>query len=400
MIPADRIRDEADALFDETVRMRRHLHMHPELSFGETETSRFIAAELERAGIPHEAGIAGNGIVATVAGSGPGVVALRADMDALPIHEANDHDYRSLNDGAMHACGHDGHTSSLLTTARILASLGEELPGTVKLIFQPAEERAPGGAHAMIEAGVLDTPRVAHVFGQHVNTDLPAGTVGFNPGLFMASADEIYITVEGRGGHAAKPHQGTDPVVIASNLVLSLQQIVSRNADPIVPSVLTFGRFIGDGAANVIPDRVELAGTFRTVDERWRDDALERLEKTTHAVVAAFGATAKVRIVRGYPPVVNDPNTTQTARDLAVSYLGAESVVNLPPAMWAEDFAYFGQERPSCFYNLGVRNEARGIVHAVHTPRFDLDEHALRIGGGLMAWIAVGSLAALAGESP
>jgi len=400
MIPADRIRDEADALFDEAVRTRRHLHMYPELSFNETETSAFIAAELERAGIPHETGIGGNGIAATIAGSGDGVVALRADMDALPIQEANDHAYRSRNDGAMHACGHDGHTSSLLTTARVLASLGDELPGTVRLLFQPAEERVPGGAKAMIEAGVLDSPRVHHVFGQHVNNDLPVGTVGFNPGLFMASADELYITVEGLGGHAAKPHQGVDPVVIASNLVLSLQQIVSRNADPIVPSVLTFGRFIGDGAANVIPDRVELAGTFRTVDERWRDEALERIERTTQSVVAGFGGRAEVRIERGYPPVVNDAKITQTARDLAVSYLGEESVIDLPPAMWAEDFAYFGRERPSCFYNLGVRNEARGIVHAVHTPRFDLDEEALRIGSGLMAWIAVGTLTRLAGDSP
>lgn len=400
MVRADRIRDEADALFDDAVRARRHLHMHPELSFNEVNTSTFIAAELERAGIPHETGIAGNGIVATIVGSGTGVVALRADMDALPIHEANDHEYRSQNDDAMHACGHDGHTSSLLTTARILASLGDELPGTVKLLFQPAEERVPGGAKAMIDAGVLDGPRVEHVFGQHVNPDLPVGTVGFNSGLFMASADELYITVEGRGGHAAKPHQGVDPVVIASNLVLSLQQIVSRNADPIVPSVLTFGRFIGDGAANVIPDRVELAGTFRTVDERWRDEALARIEKATHAVVAAFGAHAEVRIERGYPPVVNDATITRTARDLAVSYLGEESVIDLPPAMWAEDFAYLAQERPSCFYNLGVRNEERGIVHAVHTPRFDLDEEALRIGSGLMAWIAVGTLARLTGETP
>ncbi|MFW6288480.1 MAG: M20 metallopeptidase family protein [Spirochaetota bacterium] len=400
MVAADRVRNEADALLDEAVRVRRHLHMHPELSFDETETSAFIATELERAGVPHETGIAGNGIVATVTGSGTGVVALRADTDALPIREANDHEYRSRNDGVMHACGHDGHTASLLTTARILASLGDELRGTVKLIFQPAEERAPGGAKAMIDAGVLDAPRVEHVFGQHVNPELPVGTVGFNPGLFMASADEIYLTVEGRGGHAAKPHQGVDPVVIASNLVVSLQQIVSRNADPVVASVLTFGRFIGDGAANVIPDRVELAGTFRTVDARWREEALERIERTARAVAAAFGGRAEVRIVRGYPPVVNDPDTTRAARDLAVTYLGEESVINLPPAMWAEDFAYFAQERPSCFYNLGVRNEARRIVHAVHTPRFDLDEEALRIGSGLMAWIAAGSLAALAGESP
>ncbi len=369
--------------------------MHPELSFHETETAAFVARELEAAGIEHTAGIAGNGVVAIIEG-GDGddrpAVALRADMDALPIREANDQPYCSTRDGVMHACGHDGHTACLLTAARILASLRDELPGTAKLIFQPAEERAPGGARPMIEAGVLDSPRVSRVFGQHVNTDLRAGTVGFASGLFMASADEIYITVRGRGGHAAKPHEADDPVVIASTLIVTLQQLVSRNADPTVPSVLTFGRFVGDGAANVIPDSVELAGTFRTMDETWREEALDRLRRTAGSLVRSLGGEAEIRIVSGYPAVVNDPDATAFARSRAVDYLGADRVVDLPPVMWAEDFAFYGLRRPSCFHNLGVRNTARGIVHPVHTARFDIDEDALRVGSGLLAWIGIGAL--------
>ncbi|MFW5683763.1 MAG: M20 metallopeptidase family protein [Spirochaetota bacterium] len=393
MITPDRVRNLARELHPEAIRVRRHLHMYPELSFEERETARFVASELTSAGIDFREGIAGNGILATVSGDRGGpVLALRADMDALPITEENEGEYRSQNPGAMHACGHDGHTASLLTTARMLAALGDELPGTVKLIFQPAEERAPGGAHAMIEAGVLEEPSVDVVFGQHVNPELPAGMVGFNPGLFMASADDVYITVHGKGGHAAKPHRDVDPIVIASSLVVALQQIVSRNADPIVPSVLSFGRFIGDGAANVIPDTVELAGTFRTMDDGWRDEALARIERTARALVEALGGRADVSIVRGYPAVVNEPELTLRARDRAVEYLGDEQVVDLPPAMWGEDFSYYGRDRPACFYNLGVRNEQAGIVNAVHTPRFDLDEDALRTGSGLMAWITIAEL--------
>ena len=399
MIAAASIQEAAHDLHGEAIRIRRHIHRNPELSFEERETAAFISSELGRAGIPHRTGIAGHGIVATVTGrrgaDGP-VVALRADMDALPVTEAAEHEYASCRTGVMHACGHDGHSASLLTAGRILTRFADEVRGTVRLVFQPAEERAPGGARAMVEAGVLEQPRVLEVYGQHVNTELPAGTVGFAAGLFMASADEIYLTVRGRGGHAAKPHQANDPVIIASTLIVTLQQIVSRAADPIVPSVLTFGRVIANGAANVIPDSVEIAGTFRTVDEAWREEALRRIERTAKEITAALGGEAELRIVRGYPAVVNDPEVTAFARERAVEYLGAERVVALPPAMWAEDFAYYAQQRPACFYNLGVRNEERGIVHAVHTPRFNLDEDALAVGAGLLAWIAVGALEARA----
>ncbi|MFP4376798.1 MAG: M20 family metallopeptidase [Spirochaetales bacterium] len=394
MIAASRIQELATQRFEQAVENRRHLHQNPELSFEEENTARYIASALEARGIEKiDRGVGGNGVVATITGAEEGpAIALRADIDALPIQEVPGRSYGSTNSGVMHACGHDGHTSSLLLCASVLHAVQEELPGTVKLMFQPAEERIPGGAQAMIRDGVLESPLVHAVLGQHVNPDLEVGTVGFCPGLFMASADDVYITIEGKGAHAAKPHLGIDPVAVASNIIVSLQQIVSRNANPIVPSVLTFGRFIADGATNVIPNTVEIEGTFRTIDPAWRDAALERIERAVKAQAEALGARATVRIDRGYPPLVNDEPLTSASRRRAVEYLGKEHVVDLPPAMWAEDFSYFGLERPACFYNLGVRNENRGIIHQVHTPEFDLDEQALRVGGGLMAWLAIGAL--------
>ncbi len=394
MISASRIQDLATERFEQALENRRHLHQHPELSFEEHHTANYIAKALEARGIEGiERGVGGNGVVATIAGREDGpVVALRADIDALPIQEVPGRSYGSTRAGVMHACGHDGHTSSLLLCASILQAVRDELPGTVKLMFQPAEERIPGGAQAMIRDGVLESPHVQAVLGQHVNPDLQVGTVGFCPGLFMASADDVYITIEGKGAHAAKPHLGVDPVAIASSIVVMLQQIVSRNANPIVPSVLTFGRFIADGATNVIPNTVEIEGTFRTIDPEWRDEGLEGIERAVLFPAQGVCGRAAGGIDRGYPPVINDEQLTQAARSRAVEYLGEKQVIDLPPAMWAEDFSYFGLERPACFYNLGVRNEERGIVHQVHTPDFDLDEQALRVGGGLMAWLTIGSL--------
>ena len=407
MVAPESIRARASDLHDDATRMRRHIHSHPELSFHEAETARFISSELDRIGVPHDTRVSGHGIVARVHGEGDGrarddaddktggsAVALRADFDALPIEEVDGREYRSVNPGVMHACGHDVHTSCLLMALRVLSDTRDQWSGTVTALFQPAEERVPGGARGMIDAGALDSPTVHRVFGQHVNPEIPVGSVGFGSGLFMASADEIYITVNGRGGHAAKPHLAADPIAIASQLIVTLQQIVSRAANPIIPSVLTFGRIIGDGAANVIPDSVRIDGTFRTVDESWRGDALDRIQEVSDSVARALGGSVDVRIERGYPALVNDAGATAIARDAAVEYLGTDRVVDLPPAMWAEDFAYYALERPACFFNLGVRNDERGIVHSVHTPRFDVDEEALAIGGGLMAWIAIRSLAA------
>ena len=392
MITSERIHDAAAELHASAVEIRRHLHRNPELSFEESETARFISGELERSGISHKTGVGGHGIVAMIEGDGDRTVALRADMDALAIHEMNEAEYRSQTPGVMHACGHDGHAASLLTAGKILQGLGPELPGNVKLIFQPAEERAPGGASAMIADGVLENPAVDSVIGQHVNPELPVGTVGFRSGLFMGSVDDVYITVHGQGGHAAKPHQGVDPVAIASTLVVALQQIVSRNSDPIAPSVLSFGYINGAGTANIIPNTVELAGTFRTFDPKWRDDAVARIEQTARELVRSLGGRAEIRMARGYPSLSNDPALTERARLRAIQYIGKDNVVELPPALWGEDFAYFANARPSCFYNLGVRNEARGITHPVHSPQFDLDEDALVIGAGLPAWIALGEL--------
>jgi len=392
MITHAQIHDAAADLQASAVEARRHLHRNPELSFEEAETARFISNELESAGISHRTGVGGHGIIAMIEGTGDRTVALRADIDGLAIEEMNEVEYRSQKPGVMHACGHDGHTASLLTAGKILHGLGPELPGKVKLFFQPAEERAPGGAAAMIADGVLENPVVESVIGQHVNPELPVGTVGFRPGLLMGSVDDVYITVHGQGGHAAKPHQGVDPVTIASTLVVALQQIVSRNSDPIAPSVLSFGYINGAGSANIIPNTVELAGTFRTFDTGWRDDAVKRIEQTASELVHSLGARAEIRMVRGYPSLSNDPAVTERARLQAIAYLGEEKVVELPPALWAEDFAYYAQVRPSCFYNLGVRNAARGITHPVHSPQFDLDEDALVVGAGLLAWIALGEL--------
>lgn len=396
MIEAARIHDAAAEIHEHTIEARRHLHRNPELSFEEGATARFISGELERAGIHHRTAVGGHGVVAVIEGSGSRAVGLRADMDALAIQELNEVEYCSRVPGVMHACGHDAHTASLLGAASILHGLGPELKGTVKLVFQPAEERAPGGAAAMIADGVLENPRVETIAGQHVNPEIPVGSVGFKSGLFMGSCDDVYITVHGRGGHAAKPHLGVDPIAIASTLVVSLQQLVSRNADPISPSVLSFGYIHGPGTNNIVPDTVELAGTFRTFDPEWREEAVKRIEKTAIELVGSLGARAEVRIARGYPSLSNDPATTEHARARAVDYLGPDSVVDLPPALWGEDFAYFSQAVPACFYNLGVRNDSRGIIHPVHSPRFDLDEDALRVGSGLLAWIAVGQLESIA----
>lgn len=401
MIAPDNIRERAAALHPEAVRIRRHLHRNPELSFQEEKTAEFVSSELTTTGVRHQTRVGGHGIVGVIEGEADSgtepVIALRADMDALPIVEANEVEYCSTNPGVMHACGHDAHTASLLIAARILNEVRSRFSGTVKLLFQPAEERSPGGAKAMIEDGALDAPHVDHVFGQHVNTVLPLGTVGFRPGLFMASADEIYMTIRGRGGHAAKPSEAIDPVAIGSAMIVALQQIVSRNADPTNATVLTFGRFVANGSMNVIPDTAEIAGTLRSLDDAWRDEALKRVEKTAKAVVEGLGGSVDVEIRRGYPSLSNDPVETRIAREAAEAYLGPEQVVDLPLAMWAEDFSYYGRARPSCFYNLGVRNDEAGIVHPVHTPRFNIDERALEIGPGLMAYIALTRLSSASG---
>lgn len=381
-------------VYEEVVEMRHHLHAHPELSFEERETAAFVQHRLEGWGIPVQAGIGGHGLVGLLQGAKRGrgrVLALRADMDALPIQEENELPYRSQRPGVMHACGHDVHTASLLGTARILSQLREHFSGTVKLIFQPAEERFPGGASLMIKEGVLERPRVSAILGQHVQPFIEVGKVGIRPGMFMASADEIYLKVIGKGGHAAHPAKFVDPVSIAAQMLVGLQQVVSRS-DTRIPSVLSFGKVIAEGATNIIPTEVYLEGTFRTMDEDWRAEAHRRISRMVHGIAESMGARAELDIRKGYPVLYNDEALSSRTRARIAEYIGEENVVDLDIWMGAEDFAYYTHEVPGCFYRLGTRNEAKGIVHGLHTPRFNIDEAALKLSTGLMAWLALQEL--------
>ncbi|WP_226389940.1 M20 metallopeptidase family protein [Penaeicola halotolerans] len=392
----EQIQSLAKAYKEQIIQHRRHLHANPELSFQEFETANYVEKTLKDLGITQLERKATTGIVALVKGKNPDkkIVALRADMDALPIIEANDVSYKSTKEGIMHACGHDVHTSSLLGVAKILTEVKDSFEGTVKLIFQPGEETAPGGASYMIKDGALQNPKPHAILGQHVMPLIPVGKVGFRPGMYMASADELYLTVKGKGGHGAMPEMGIDPVLIASHIIVSLQQIISRNASPKVPSVLSFGKFIANGATNVIPNEVKIEGTFRTMDEPWRADALKRMKKMAEGIAEAMGGSCEFKIVNGYPYLENHPELTAKAKTAAIEYLGADNVVDLDLWMAAEDFAYYTHEMDACFYRLGTRNEAKGITSGVHTPTFDIDEDALEIGAGLMTWLAIKELEA------
>ena len=379
----------SDAAFDETVRWRRHLHRHPELSFQEHETAAYIAAALRGIGLEPIEGVGGTGVVAHVRGARPGpVVALRADIDALPITEATGLDFASETDGVMHACGHDVHTACLLGAARLLHEGREALAGTVRLVFQPGEEKIPGGAPAMIEAGVLGemdgVPAPARMFGQHVVPQLPAGVLGVRSGPFMASADEIYLTITGKGGHAAQPEALVDPVLVQAHVIVALQSVVARNCPPGVPSILSFGRVEALGATNVVPDVVRLEGTFRSMDEAWRTRAHGLIRQIAGQTAAAFGATCDVEILVGYPALVNDPGAAAFARDVAIETVGTERVVDLPMWYASEDFAYYAREVPASFSVIGVGPSEHGL----HTPRFVVDEAALRLGPVFLAALA------------
>ena len=376
----------------DAIAIRRHLHQHPELSYQEAQTSRFVSQQLTQMGIPHQTGVAGHGIVALIEGRHPQsrVHALRADMDALPIQETNDVPYKSCNPGVMHACGHDVHTACLLAAARILYETRDQWDGTVKCLFQPAEEKLPGGASLMIAAGALDNPAPSGIVGQHVYPILEAGKVGFKPGIYMASSDELYVTVQGKGGHGAMPQDCIDPIVITAQMITALQQVVSRYANPAIPTVLTFGKINSDGGAtNVIPSTVRLEGTFRTLDEPWRKSAHERMKKMAESIAESMGGSCDFRIEHGYPVLHNDEALTQRARAAAVELLGPDRVVDLPLRMTSEDFAYYSHIIPGCFYRLGTRNESRGITSALHTSTFDVEEKAMETGIALMAWLAI-----------
>lgn len=383
------IREKAELVFEKVKQYRHHIHQHPELSYQEFETMEFVASVLTQLGIPHQKGIAETGLVALIQSEkhskNQACIGLRADLDALPIHEENDVSYKSKKEGVMHACGHDVHTAVLLGTAEVLWSMRDVLPLPVKLIFQPGEEKNPGGASLMIEAGVLQNPHIERMYALHVFPDMPVGKVGFKSGMYMASCDEIYITIHGLGGHGATPHQTIDPIFIGATLVTSLQQIVSRKCDPKIPSVLSFGHFEALGATNIIPSKAILKGTFRTMDELWRAEALKLIEEQSRGIVNSLGGTVTIEISKGYPFLVNDETITENLRTKAIDFLGAEYVEELPIRLTAEDFSFYSQEIPVCFFRLGVRNEEKGIVFGVHHPRFDIDEQALKRGVEMMS---------------
>lgn len=338
--------------------------------------------------------MANTGVVGIIKGEKPSnkVVALRADMDALPITEANNVPYKSCNEGVMHACGHDVHTASLLGVAAILKSLESKFGGTVKLVFQPAEEKLPGGASLMIKEGVLTNPVPDVVIGQHVMPALPVGKIALRKGKHMASMDELFVTVRGKGGHGAQPHLNIDPVIITAHIIVALQQIVSRRADPFMPSVLSFGKQMANGAINVIPDEVYMEGTFRTMDERWRSEAHIQMKRMAESIAESMGASCGFTIVRGYPFLINEEKLTGQVHGFASEYLGNENVQEAEIWMAAEDFSYYSQVTDSCFYLLGVGNKEKGIVSSLHRPTFNIDESALAVSTGLMSYIALRQL--------
>lgn len=390
------IRQKTEALLQETNRIRQHIHAHPELSFQEFETSAFIAAELTKLNIPFTKGIAGTGIVAIIEGKNPTkkCLAIRAELDALPITELNEVSYKSQNQGIMHACGHDVHAACLLGLAQIMNDLKNEWEGSLKLIFQPGEEMHPGGGSMMIAEGVLDNPKVNAILALHVYPHLPAGVVGFRAGQYMASTDEIHIRIDGKGGHAALPHQTIDPIAISAQIIVALQQVISRRSNPIIPSVLSFGKISGGTVNNVIPDSVEIAGTLRTMDENWRAEAHQLITEIVHNTATAFGASASVNIPKGYPSLFNDQKLTQAIEGYAQEFLGAENVRELSLRMTADDFAFYGQQIPGCYFRLGTNTHNESKTASVHNAHFDIDENALVTGVGLMSYAAFSYLTA------
>lgn len=387
----DKIKSLANNHFESIKGVRHHLHAHPELSFKEYKTADYIMSILDKLAIEYTSGWAKTGIVARIKGKDSSeYIALRADIDALPIQEANEVGYASKNDGVMHACGHDVHTSCLLGVAHILQDLEEKPPHDVVLIFQPGEEKLPGGASLLIKEGLFKDQKPKAIIGQHVHPPLATGKVGLKGGMYMASADEIYITVEGKGGHGALPQDCIDTILMASEVVTALQKVVSRNGNPTIPSVLTIGKInsVG-GTTNVIPDQVKMEGTFRTMNEEWRTQAHQLIEKTINGVVSTMGGKCEVEIRKGYPFLMNNEPLTEVVKSKMIEFLGHDDVVDLPIRMTAEDFSYYTHEAPGCFYRLGTGNVARGITSSVHTPTFDIDEDALKTGMAMMAYLAL-----------
>jgi len=399
MLLREHILREAESLLPEIVEIRRHIHQHPELSYAEYETAAFISSKLDTMGIEHRTGIAGTGIVGFIRGEAAGrglTIGLRADMDALPITEAGASEYHSRNEGVMHACGHDAHVAMLIGAAGIIKSLRKEFAGTVLLVFQPGEEKAPGGARMMIETGIFRNFNPDMFIAQHILPDMQSGTVGFHAGPYLASCDEIYITVAGRGGHAAQPSQYTDQIYIASELVISLKDTVAEKSKGQAATILGIGKITGMGATNVIPEKVEIAGTFRTFDERWRKEAKEIIRKTASEIARKRGVSIDVNIVEGYPVLVNNEPLTNRAVELSRQLLGDAKVKEVPDRMSSEDFSFFAEKYPSFLFRLGITPDGEKMRPA-HTPYFDMDESSMATGTATMAWLALNLIKALRG---
>lgn len=392
-------REEAGRLDVQLRSWRRDLHMHPELGFAEHRTAALAAAHLQSLGLEVQTGVAGTGVVGLLRGRGERTVALRADMDALPIQETTGAPYASQTPGVMHACGHDGHVAMLLGAATILAGIRQDLPGNVKFIFQPAEE-SPGGARPMIEAGVLDNPRVDAIFGAHLWAELPAGTIGVRYGTMMAAVDQFRILIKGEGGHGAAPHQAVDAVSVAAQAVLSLQTIVSRQIDPLEPVVLTIGTINGGYRHNVIADRVELTGTVRTLSEKARAEMPLRIERTLRGITEASGAGYELAYERVYPETINAAEPTRLVARIAAEIAGEERVIEEEaPEMGSEDFSFFLKEVPGTFFMVGIANLEKGIVHPHHHPAFDIDETALVTGTAVEVAAVLSQLSLLENSS-
>ncbi len=384
----DKIKHLASEYYTEIVEIRRHLHKYPELSFQEYETSKFIKSVLNKWGIPFQENIAVNGIVVVLEGQHPEsrTIALRADFDALPIFEKNNIEYCSVNEGVMHACGHDAHTSSLLGTLKILNHIKDLWKGTIKFIFQPAEEMLPGGAQQMIKEGVLENPNVQRIYAQHVFPDLEVGKIGFKAGKYMASTDELYVSIIGKGGHAALPEKYNNPILSASELILTLDRLFKQEKDNL--SVFAIGFFEAIGSTNIIPESIKLKGTFRSISETFRNRAHKIMMDISKDISKKNNVIIDFDIQKGFPSLINDESLTNKTIIYAKEYVGDNNVVILPIRMTAEDFAYYSRKIPSCFYRLGTANFKKGITHQLHTSHFNIDEKALQISMGLMAYIA------------
>jgi amidohydrolase len=400
MLMIDTIKKLAHRYFDEVVSYRRHIHQHPELSFEEFKTAEYVCSILDKYSITYTKGIVKTGIIAIIEGRNPSkkTTLLRADLDALPIVEKNNVEYKSQNVGVMHACGHDVHTASVLGTAIILNQLREEFEGTVKIMFQPGEEVLPGGSSLMIKEGVLENPKVNVAIAQHVFPSMQVGKVGFREGMYMASTDELHITIIGKGGHAAMAGEYNNPLVVAGHIITEIEKQfpftvdaegVARNTSNNIPTVIAFGKIEGKGATNVIPECVYLAGTFRTMDEVWRKEVKQKITDIINTIANKYNTKAEINIMDGYPFLTNDAEVTKHCKQAAIQYLGRENVEDLPLRMTAEDFAYITQQVPSCFYRLGTGNKEKEITSGVHTSTFDIDEKALEISTGLMAWMVI-----------